>query len=908
MKRRSNGHTISKRKRITERWDDTPLEKDLLFLCSTPIFVPLLEVLLKLFTNKKLLITETTQAHMQELLKWNFVINDTDKIVILPHTSKAQAWQQYISRLLFVFNQRSYLELHKSMPGCTQILQTNEILGKLYQHDLKYCEMNIPNFIPAKTLCSGFVDDYIKCVLLGHAIPRNDGIKYYVMSAYYCSKPVLLLCDRVQFKYFRIEKYCNNSCIVFWDSEVTIEVYQEDIYETESIVTADEETALTNTHLFAERIEKELYTLSQMLISEKLFNAFSEHVKQIIQLEQWIVISAIPKPSQLLPEEQDLLKEFTNRHHDLFIQSSVINHLLATMSFILGHSPHALINYFIEYGLSGLLDDKQLLTNGIVDTITRIHGYQSEIMKYEIKIDDITCGRGVVPIPLINNVDIELLPEFEYLESTTVCDHCFPESINIENSDSLSKIQQDLINSKENKLSALALPIQIIKTMNGWDVQCTGTKDFKSGKCTRFITKNDANHNCIHAVVYPRGSSLDAVQFSSRTIIIGESLMVHIRDKHPPLPKMDIFPEPIVSDDDNQEIVVLITDSEDDLIPSYDHVYVVDNDQFEEDYDDIYSSGDEDDDENDADYTISKKRRNRTAIRKEKRETDIHSTADTYSAEECLNMYVDYLEERRRIEIKREKGEKQPWTKDKVLQSYKFCCIRREDDWGSRVLCDLIKPHCKKGELDPNVLANAIIHRTISRTEFSEELGYIYAINDAFKILNKRIKNNQPIRTSAFTCSVPTKTIKSIWQCAWQKGTKLQKQVVKKGITVNQIAKLLENELEGIGRFLSAQITLDLCMYGVILLDNSWLSFGPGAVTGIRLVMGIQEAEQDKAVELTDKVNQELKKRKVKRTGNDILDDLPPLQLRVVDIEHTLCEYQKYFKLMRGIATSIRKR
>ena len=56
--------------------------------------------------------------------------------------------------------------------------------------------------------------------------------------------------------------------------------------------------------------------------------------------------------------------------------------------------------------------------------------------------------------------------------------------------------------------------------------------------------------------------------------------------------------------------------------------------------------------------------------------------------------FIRLAREREEIRRRREAGQSWPWTSDPILQAYKFCNVRREDDRVSRGIANMVSQPC----------------------------------------------------------------------------------------------------------------------------------------------------------------------------------------------------------------------
>lgn len=83
--------------------------------------------------------------------------------------------------------------------------------------------------------------------------------------------------------------------------------------------------------------------------------------------------------------------------------------------------------------------------------------------------------------------------------------------------------------------------------------------------------------------------------------------------------------------------------------------------------------------------------------------------------------FLWFIGERDRIRICRASGEPPPWTEDKILQEYRFCNIRREDDYTTRLIAEHWRtPHAD----DPDLLFAMVVARFVNWPDLLAELDY----------------------------------------------------------------------------------------------------------------------------------------------------------------------------------------
>ncbi|KAJ3277377.1 hypothetical protein HK104_003351, partial [Borealophlyctis nickersoniae] len=118
-------------------------------------------------------------------------------------------------------------------------------------------------------------------------------------------------------------------------------------------------------------------------------------------------------------------------------------------------------------------------------------------------------------------------------------------------------------------------------------------------------------------------------------------------------------------------------------------------------------------------------------------------------------------------------------------------------------------------------------------------------------------------------------------------------------------------EFRTVGDFHAFQGACDAVMYKAVDLDPAFVKAGPGAKKGLRFLEGYDDvddefymdypSEGDETAEalirdLTVILNRELEERRMAGDPEDELREKELGNLRMVDVEHALCELQKYVR------------
>src|SRR5688500_1105681 len=93
------------------------------------------------------------------------------------------------------------------------------------------------------------------------------------------------------------------------------------------------------------------------------------------------------------------------------------------------------------------------------------------------------------------------------------------------------------------------------------------------------------------------------------------------------------------------------------------------------------------------------------------------------------------------------------------------------------------------------------------------------------------------------------------------------------------------------------------------ILDNAsdkllWSNPGPGAIRGLMRVLGSEIKNKSNATSPPVPKDWEMQTRKLLALLQQRFPEMPPFEMR--EVEHSLCEYDKYFRLLFGAGKSKR--
>ena len=252
--------------------------------------------------------------------------------------------------------------------------------------------------------------------------------------------------------------------------------------------------------------------------------------------------------------------------------------------------------------------------------------------------------------------------------------------------------------------------------------------------------------------------------------------------------------------------------------------------------------------------------------------------------------FNNYMIERHSIYERRAEGQPYPWTDDPILKEYSFCNVYRELD---RVTI-WIRENWREPYADhPNLPFAMAMARQINWPDTLQEIGFPEHWNpERIKaIMQGRLNRKEKVYTGAYML---TGTLG---------GTKVE-QTIDKILTplYEMPPRIINNSLEetwkrylpypGFSGFMAYEVVTDL--RHTKHLENAedimtWANPGPGAKRGLNRIHG---RELEKSIPRKQLIS-EMK---------ELLDvcNMAPLPLELRDIEHCLCEFDKYERVRLG--------
>lgn len=299
---------------------------------------------------------------------------------------------------------------------------------------------------------------------------------------------------------------------------------------------------------------------------------------------------------------------------------------------------------------------------------------------------------------------------------------------------------------------------------------------------------------------------------------------------------------------------------------------------------------------------------------------------------EATERFFNFMNERHAIYIDRKAGVPWPWTDDPILTEYKFTNVFRELDTGTVWL----RENWREPYADhPDLFFNICLYRQFNWIPTAEFIGYQVddsrsrLINDPIRyggkvrvwnptVLEKdlrawrdSVKPRRKIYTGAHLLTGTNGGPDKIWQTVWpvlnNVFVNLPKFHPQPGDTLESAFKRIRLAT-GFGPFIAYEVITDT--RHTPLLRNAkdimtWANPGPGAMRGINRILGLPIGWNE--------VNGQRRYFHPKQPGVDYVESMrvlleaskyylepymPELEMR--DIEHSLCEFDKYERARLG--------
>jgi hypothetical protein len=259
---------------------------------------------------------------------------------------------------------------------------------------------------------------------------------------------------------------------------------------------------------------------------------------------------------------------------------------------------------------------------------------------------------------------------------------------------------------------------------------------------------------------------------------------------------------------------------------------------------------------------------------------------------EKLAEFHGYLQERRRVQERKEAGEPAPWTDDPHLQSKFFCCVERDDDRTSRAARAIIQALPAEEQLAP-----AMFFRLVNRAETLQAIlssgartsAEVHDVLAGLEVVFNTIAYRVQVKGGLWNLPTVSRMIARSW--------KVVREDWKPRKTAQYTCDALRGALE-LGPFIAYQAMQDIRWTNHRYEDEStWCFVGPGAVRGLKRMQGTMEAadmDMSSRGRLRNKAADETEQVRLLPLIRELAEQSG---LSAFDVEHNLCEYDKLSRL-----------
>jgi hypothetical protein len=250
-----------------------------------------------------------------------------------------------------------------------------------------------------------------------------------------------------------------------------------------------------------------------------------------------------------------------------------------------------------------------------------------------------------------------------------------------------------------------------------------------------------------------------------------------------------------------------------------------------------------------------------------------------------------WVRERDHIRNLKELNMPKPWTHDPILQNYKFCNVKREDDAVTKWFAKNWR-HPKFWD-EENFVAAIILGRTINWPYTLERLGFPseFAPIETCRIMDEIQESGKKVYTGAYMITAgPTGVRKNEWVINNALSYFRQPPVLDPRSIQKSWEAIIAARYPCVGPFIAGQVIADLKQTKHLHSADDWwvwAAIGPGSARGLNRLHGR---------DLRYPINQKhgLQEMREVREAARLTD------LCLQDVQNCLCEFDKYSRVLKG--------
>jgi hypothetical protein len=291
--------------------------------------------------------------------------------------------------------------------------------------------------------------------------------------------------------------------------------------------------------------------------------------------------------------------------------------------------------------------------------------------------------------------------------------------------------------------------------------------------------------------------------------------------------------------------------------------------------------------------------------RQRRRRQDAAEQPNGMTAKETLFWW---MRERERIRRRKEKGLPKPWTSDEILQTNKFTNVYRDMDKVSRDLKEQVLDRWspKTDGYESLLVRDVIAYRLFNHPETWCRIWPLLDDWDekrAIRTLKRAHERGHKIFTGAYVCGNNGESGSKIEKycgaltVAFAELPRIVQGILAKP-TIENATLILQKHIPFVGMFVAYEFASDLRL--TPLLSDApdimtWANPGKGAQRGLRRINGLPA----KGTYPRQKAIDEMRELLAESQQPGVLSrHMRPLEMR--DIEHSLCETDKYLRILNG--------
>lgn len=262
-----------------------------------------------------------------------------------------------------------------------------------------------------------------------------------------------------------------------------------------------------------------------------------------------------------------------------------------------------------------------------------------------------------------------------------------------------------------------------------------------------------------------------------------------------------------------------------------------------------------------------------------------------------LATLIYWISEREKIRIAKEAGKPAPWTKDKVLATYRFCNVVRDDDRVTKWIHSRLRP-VRLTDLEPAAF-NCLVARWFNEPDTLKAIGWPFGVDSKWlesRVLNRLrmlVEADRKIFRAAYIINgalgmpghpkYETVVVKVLSPARLEIGD-----CIVRDSCEHSWSKL--RLLNGMGPFMAGQVVADWNSLGIIRGADAqtWAPLGPGSRRGIAILYNVEP----------NKINQKIAVKFMRDTFSHVKQDLPAIAQRMTlhDMQNCFCEFSKYVR------------